>query len=490
MRGSGVILHISSLPSPYGIGTLGNEAYEFVDFLKKSGQKYWQVLPLGPTSFGDSPYQTFSAFAGSPYFIDLRVLTKEGLLKKEEYDHIVWETQPNVVDYKIQYDNRILILQIAYQRFLQSNKKQYDDFIKTNASWLKDYAFFMALKYEFNGSDWSNWRQEIKQREHNAMEYYQEKLANDIGFWCFVQFKFYEQWQALKNYANQNGISIIGDMAIYVAYDSSDVWANSEFFQLDENKQPIEVAGVPGDDFAKEGQLWGNPLYNWDLMKKQQYSWWVDRVYYAKELYDIIRIDHFRGFESYFAVKFGAPNAINGIWRKGPDVDLFHTIKQKLGDVKIIAEDLGFITPEVHLMLSQAGYPGMKVMQFAFDGRPQNEYLPHNYNNNCVVYTSTHDSDTIEGWFKGIRGNQLNYVYRYLNIANESSRVWKFIESAWASVADLAMCQLQDILELDNTARMNTPSTVGINWIWRAKKEYFDETIAQKLKDITLFYNR
>lgn len=490
MRGSGIILHISSLPSPYGIGTLGKEAYTFVDYLRKAGQKYWQVLPLGPTSFGDSPYQTFSAFAGNPYFIDFRILTEEGLLFKNEYETIIWESAPNVVDYKIQYDNRIHLLKLAYHRFKASSQEKFNTFKKDNHNWLDDYAFFMSLKYVFGGSDWANWNQDIKLRLPEAMTSYRNKLEGEIDFWSFTQYKFYEQWHALKNYANKNGISLIGDMAIYVAYDSSDVWANSEFFQLDQNKTPIEVAGVPGDDFAKEGQLWGNPLYDWDYMKHQNYSWWVERVRSAKELYDVIRIDHFRGFESYFAVKFGSPNAINGVWKKGPDVALFDTIKTELGDVQIIAEDLGFITPEVHNMLAGAGYPGMKVMQFAFDGRPENEYLPHNYSNNCVVYVSTHDSDTVLGWFNGLHSEQKMYVNRYLHITNEKDQVWRMIESAWASVANLAMCQMQDILELDNSARMNTPSTVGINWIWRMKESDLSDQIAARMKSLTRFYNR
>jgi len=490
MRGSGLLLHISSLPSPYGIGTLGKEAYDFITFLKKAHQTYWQVLPLGPTSFGDSPYQTFSAFAGNPYFIDLDFLSEEGLLQKSEYDSLKWETDAGKVNYQLQYENRIGVLKHAFHRFLSVVPDNYHSFKKENASWLDDYSFFMALKYHFDGQEWSLWEEDIKHRTLAAINRYQQQLKKEIEFWTFVQFKFHEQWFRLKNYANDCGIQFVGDMAIYVAYDSSDVWANSAMFQLDETKTPIEVAGVPGDAFTVEGQLWGNPLYDWDMMKRTGYKWWIDRVFFAKKMYDMIRIDHFRGFESYYAVKNGSKNAIHGVWKKGPDIALFDKIKEELGDVNIIAEDLGFLTDEVELMLRKSGYPGMKIVQFAFDSTEANDYSPHNYHKNCIVYTGTHDNDTAEGWFSRMKPENRVYAYRYLNVTDEKKRAWDLVRAAWASVADVAICQMQDVLELGSEARMNIPSTVGTNWLWRIEKSNLNDNLAERLKILTKTYDR
>jgi 4-alpha-glucanotransferase len=429
-------------------------------------------------------------FAGNPYFIDLDFLNEEGLLEKGEYQSLKWETVPGKVNYELQYALRIPVLKKAFQRFQRNIPDSYHSFKKEHAGWLEDYSFFMSLKYHFDGRDWSLWNEDIKQRTLAAINHYQQLLKPEIEFWSFVQFKFHKQWFLLKSYANAEGIQIVGDMAIYVAYDSSDVWANSGMFQLDDKKTSIEVAGVPGDAFTVEGQLWGNPLYDWDLMKRTGYKWWIDRVYFAKMMYDMIRIDHFRGFESYYAVPYGAKNAIHGIWKKGPDIDLFTAIKEKLGDVNIIAEDLGFLTEEVKLMLKLSGYPGMKIVQFGFDSTEANEYSPHNYHKNCIVYTGTHDNDTAEGWFSKMKPENKEYAYHYLNVTDENHRSWDLVRAAWASVADIAICQMQDVLGLGSQARMNIPSTVGTNWLWRMDKSSTTDELTEQIRQLTKVYDR
>ena len=489
MRASGVLMHISSLPGSTGIGTFGENAYKFVDLLKKANQTYWQILPLVPTSYGDSPYQSFSTFAGNPYFIDLETLSKQCLLKKSDYEKEDWGDQKLSVDYAKIYENRKKVFKIVQKNFFERVPEEYNDFCEKNAFWLDDFALFMAIKDEFLGKSFSSWDKDIRMRQSHALQKYQQKCKTSIDYYKMLQFLFFEQWHKLKAYANEKGIKIIGDLPIYVAADSADVWSNPEQFMLDEELQPVEVAGCPPDAFSEDGQLWGNPLYNWDLMKKDNYSWWVRRLKECLKLYDVVRIDHFRGFDSYFCIKAGSKTAKNGVWREGPKMDLFRTIKEKLGETAIIAEDLGFLTPSVKKLLKQSKFPGMKVLQFAFDSREESDYLPHNYIKNCIVYTGTHDNDTILGWQKSANRKDISFARKYLN-AKRGTLVWPMIISALSSVADTAIITMQDILELGSDARMNIPSTVGENWKWRCKQEDLCEENFNKLGYLTKLYAR
>ena len=388
---------ISSLPSPYGIGTMGKAARRFVDFLKKGGQTYWQILPICPTSCGDSPYQSFSSFAGNPYYIDLEILCKDKLLNKKECESFDWGGSERYVDYGTMYASRYALLRKAYTRFVKDIPQEYWDFCEEQKDWLEDYALFMTLKDANEGMSWANWSKELKDRQWDAINAAKEQYAENLNFYKMLQYLFFKQWKELKAYANENGIRIIGDVPIYVAGDSADVWANPEQFYLDEERNPIEVAGCPPDAFSADGQLWGNPLFRWDVMKNDGYAWWTKRISAMAKLYDIVRIDHFRGFDSYYAIPAKDDTARNGQWRQGPGMDLFRTLEEKLGKLPIIVEDLGYLTPSVYQLLEDSGFPGMKVLQFAFDSREGNEYLPHRYPKNCVVYTGTHDNDTIMG---------------------------------------------------------------------------------------------
>lgn len=489
MRASGILLPISSLPSPYGIGTLGKEAFAFVDFLKKAGQTYWQVLPLGPTSYGDSPYQTFSAFAGNPYFIDLDLLAQEGLLKVSEYRHL--ETpNPELVDYEYQYFYRFKVLRLAYFRFSPEKHPDFETFCENNKKWLDDYSLFMSIKGQNNDQSWWLWEEKYKKRDFQALEEYISKNASDIGFWKFVQYYFFKQWLALKQYANQNGIEIIGDIPIYVAQDSSDVWSNPDDWQLDENLDPIRVAGCPPDAFAKTGQLWGNPIYNYDKMEQEGFSWWLDRIKESFKLYDIVRIDHFRGFEAYYAIPYGDPTAEFGTWVKGPGMKLFQRVKDVLGEVRIIAEDLGFLTPEVYQLLADTGYPGMKILQFGFDPYHDSEYLPHNFKRNSIVYTGTHDNMTVRSWFKSLNEAEKAFVKAYLDFEDDNLVVPKMIKACLASVCEMAVIPLQDYLEQGDEGRINVPSTLGGNWVWRIKKGVLTEELHQKIYSWCKTYRR
>lgn len=485
-------MHISSLPSPYGIGTLGNEAYKFVDFLKQSEQRYWQILPVYPTSFGDSPYQSFSTFAGNPYFIDLDLLAEKGLLKKSELNNISWGDDDSKVDFSILYQKRFPILRNAFSEFKKRDKlqKSFISFCSEESDWLDDYALFMACKDFFNGKAWYEWEESFRKREPSAIEKFKNEHTEEIEFWKFLQFCFFEQWADLKKYANDNDIKIIGDVPIYVAYDSADVWSAPEQFLLDENLTPIDVAGCPPDAFTDDGQLWGNPLYRWDYMENDKYSWWVKRIRSSLKTYDTVRIDHFRGFESYYAIPHGAKNAKSGEWRKGPGMKLFKELKKQLGSLSVIAEDLGFLTEEVHELLKESGYPGMKVLQFAFDSRENSDYLPHNYLPHCVVYTGTHDNDTVLGWFESAPKSDINFAKRYLRLNAREGYNWGMMKAAWASVGELAIVQMQDILGLGSEARMNTPSTTGCNWMWRALPGQITPEIAQKTKKNMKLYRR
>ena len=490
MRTSGVLMPISSLPSPYGLGTMGKQARKFVDFLVKGGQKYWQILPICPTSYGDSPYQSFSSFAGNPYFIDLEYLCKDKLLTKKECESFAWGTNPKYVDYGIMYESRYALLRKAYARFAKNEPQDFNEFCESEKQWLDDYALFMALKDANDGQAWSKWDKQLRVRDAGAVAEAREQYAEEIRFYKMLQYLFYQQWNDLKAYANDAGIEIIGDVPIYVAGDSADVWANPDQFYLDENLEPIEVAGCPPDAFSDDGQLWGNPLFRWDVMKKDGYTWWTRRIKAMSELYDIIRIDHFRGFDSFYAIPAKDDTAKNGQWKQGPGIDLFRELEKKLGKLPIIVEDLGFLTPSVHQLLKDSGFPGMKVIQFAFDSREESDYLPHTYNSHCVVYTGTHDNDTVMGWMKTAPKASVKYAKEYLNLTKEEGYNWGMMRAAWSSVADMAIVPMQDILGLGSEARINTPSTLGDNWKWRAIPEQIDTKVAKKLYHYMQMYGR
>lgn len=478
MRETGILLHISSLPSKYGIGTLGEEAYKFVDFLKTTNQQYWQVLPIGPTSYGDSPYQTFSAFAGNPYFIDLEILKNEGLLTEDDLKGIIITTD-DFVDYEWLYKTRFIILKKAYKSFVQD--KAFNKFIKENDFWIKDYALFMTIKYMMPEGNWKSWDERYHKRNSAEVLAVEKNNQSELLFWYFIQYMFFKQWNNLKEYANKNGIKLIGDMPIYVAYDSSDVWSDPKFWLLDEDLNPKAVAGVPPDSFSETGQLWGNPLYNFDLMKQDGYSWWIKRIKEAFKLFDVVRIDHFRGFESFYSIPYTDTTAINGKWIKGPGIELFHKIKDELGDLDIIAEDLGFLTEEVHQLLADSGFPGMKILQFAFDFDMKNNYLPHNYLKNCIAYTGTHDNMTLKQWVDSLNEKEYQYVCDYIKLSNNQNIIEKLIKVMIESCANRVIIPLADYLELGKEGRFNTPSTLGGNWTWRINSSQINEGLVEKI---------
>ena len=491
MRKSGVLLPISSLPSRYGIGGFSREAYEFVDRLVKAGQSYWQILPLGPTGYGDSPYQAFSSFAGNPYFISLETLTVEGLLTQEECEAANSEGHPEYVDYGRMYEQRFPVLRKAFSRFRGGGK--FRQFVKDNAWWLENYCLFTAIKQDQGGKCWADWPQELKARDPKALQAMTEKLADELEFQRFLQYKFAMQWLRLKSYANKKGIEIIGDIPIYVAFDSADAWGNPDLFQFDENSTPLAVAGCPPDAFTEKGQLWGNPLYRWDYHKKSGYTWWISRVSYSLKLYDVIRVDHFRGFDEYYAVPYGDPTAEFGTWEKGPGMDLFRAIEEKLGKVNIIAEDLGLMTDGVRQLVKDSGYPNMKVLQFAFDPAGNNEYLPHNYGENCVVYTGTHDNNTTLGWYREANPAEREFADRYLgiyNVQDEGAIPWFFIRMAYSSVAKICIIPMQDYLSLGGEARLNFPSSLGTNWQWRMRPLAFSDELVNRMRGLAFLYGR
>ena len=480
-RQSGVLMHISSLPGKYGIGSFGQAAYDFVDFLVRTKQRYWQILPLGTTSYGDSPYQSFSSFAGNPYFIDLDYLCKDKLLTKKECLSYEWGENPEFVEYGTLYENRFPLLKKAYQRFKKALPDDFADFCEKNSDWLEDYALFMALKDANGGVAWFEWKKDLKLRKPSAIENAKEEFADAVEFWKMLQYLFFKQWTELKAYANEKGIQIIGDVPIYVAGDSADVWANPGQFYLDENLDPIDVSGCPPDAFSADGQLWGNPLFRWDAMKKDGYTWWTKRIKAMSELYDVVRIDHFRGFDSYYAIPAKDKTARNGEWREGPGMDLFNALEKKLGRLNIIVEDLGYLTPSVKQLLKDTGFPGMKLIQFAFDSREESDYLPHTYQKNCVVYTGTHDNDTIMGWFKTAPKESVKYAKEYLRLNKEEGYNWGTMKAVWGCVGDMAIVPMQDILGIGSEGRMNTPSTLGMNWKWRAVDGQITSALAKKV---------
>ena len=488
MRESGILMHITSLPGPYGVGTMGKEAYRFVDFLKKAGQHYWQILPLTPTGYGDSPYQSCSTFAGNHYLIDLDMLIEEGLLKKSEVENRDWFWSETKTDYGRLYNNRLPVLRLAYDRF--QGGEDFDRFCRENSSWLPDFALFMALKGKLGGAAWYTWEDGLKKRDPGAIWNARQELKDEIRFYSFVQYIFDRQWTALRCYAHENGVKIIGDVPIYVPYDSADVWSNPELFQMDEQMNPTAVAGCPPDAFSDDGQLWGNPLYRWDLLKQDGYGWWIRRLAAAGKLYDVVRMDHFRGFEAYWSVPFGDATAKNGHWVKGPGLDFMNAVKEKLPQISLIAEDLGFLTQEVLDLRDDSGFPGMKVLGFAFDSREPSEYLPHTYPANSVVYTGTHDNMTTRQWFDTAPADAVAYAREYMNITAEEGDVWGMIRTAFASVSDTCIIPMQDYLNLGGEARMNFPGTMtDANWTWRASEGYLDG-LTEKILRLTKLYGR
>lgn len=490
-RSSGIIMHLTSLPGPYGIGSMGEQAKTFIRFLRRAGQDWWQVLPLGPTGFGNSPYQPYSTFAGNPILIDLQLLLEEGLLKKTELAAHTYGENPAHVDYEAVQASRSILLRKAFQRRGRHHKKEMKAFATKENGWVADYALFMALKEENDGRPFQMWPEQERLRMPEAMERARKRLDEDIEYWIFVQFLFDRQWKNLKLYANANGVQIIGDIPISVSSDSSDVWANSLIFRLDEYHNPEVVSGCPPDNFSEIGQLWGTPVYDWDYQEETGYKWWIERIRHHREQFDKIRMDHFRGFESYWAIPGGEATAINGKWVKGPGIKLFKAVEEALGKVDIIAEDLGFLTSAVHAFREESGFPSMKVLQFAFSGSERSSYLPYVYQRHCVVYTGTHDNDTVMGWMHNAPQEDMQLATQYLALTHEEGLNWGFIRGAWSSTADLAIAQMQDFLDLGSEARMNIPSTIGPrNWSWRMLPEALTLEIADRIEHMTSIYGR
>lgn len=491
-RASGIILPISSLPSPHGIGTLGEAAYEFVDFLADAKQSWWQILPVGPTSYGDSPYQSPSAFAGNPYFVDLDLLVADGLLEKDEVEGISWGEDPARIDYALLYEMRPKLLRKAAERGYSRDAAEVKEFREANSTWLEDYALFMSIKEHFGMVAWNEWPDEdARLRKPEALKRYASELKDDIDYYIYVQYLFFKQWEALRTYAHAKGVKILGDMPIYVAMDSADVWANPQCFQLDEKNVPYEVAGVPPDYFSADGQLWGNPLYDYDAMEKDGFAWWVQRVAGAGRLYDALRIDHFRGFESYWAVPYGEKTARNGHWVKGPGMKLVGLLKEQFPDITFIAEDLGFPTPEVRQLLLDSGFPGMKLLEFAFDSRDGgSDYMPHCHIWNCVCYTGTHDNPPLIAWKHEAAPEDVAMACDYLGIKSDEDFVWGFIRGGMSSIANLFVAQMQDYLELGSESRMNIPGVLGGNWQWRLLPGQASPELVQRLAAMTHLYGR
>ena len=489
MRKSGILMHITSLPNPYGIGTMGRCAYDFVDFLSEAGQSYWQILPVNPTGYGDSPYQAISTFAGNHYLIDPDLLIEEGLLTREEVESVQWGWDETQVDFGTMYKSRCKLLYNAYQRFVQD--EEFNHFVLCNSSWLEDYAMFRALTDACRGRAWQSWSMTLMLRMPAVMECYRQELQEQIRFHCFLQYKFFQQWKKLKAYANEKGIRIIGDVPIYVPLDSADVWANPQLFQLDGSCRPLRVAGCPPDSFTADGQLWGNPIYDWEKMKETGYTWWIDRLKAAARMYDVVRLDHFRGFESFWSIPAGDKTAAGGRWEKGPGMDFIGTIRQALPGLDFIAEDLGFVTEEVRQLQVASGYPGMKVLQFAFDSREAGDYLPHTYPENSVCYSGTHDNLTMVQWFREAAAEDVAMARDYLGLNEDEGLVNGMIRGAMSSVSKLCIIQMQDYLELGGQARMNFPGTLSAdNWTWRVAPGFMTGELKRRILETTRRYGR
>ncbi len=490
MRKSGILMPVFSLGSRFGIGTLGKCAYDFADFLEAASQSYWQILPINPTGYGNSPYQCLSCFAGNPYLIDLEILKEKNLLSEKELSELECGLNAQYIDYSLLYKTRIPVLKKAGGRLLEENCTEYIEFCEEEADWLNEYAIFAVIKEKHGDSPWNEWEKELRLCNKNALQNFSTENEKEIEIQKAIQFLFFEQWKSLKKYVNSNGIKIIGDLPIYASYDSADVYFNRDNFCLNADGSPSFVAGCPPDAFNEYGQLWGNPIYDWDYMKKDSYSWWKKRFSSSKNLFDGIRIDHFRGFESFYRIKSTEKNAKNGEWIKGPGIDFFKQTESSYSGCEIIAEDLGFITEGTRELLKKTGFPGMKVLQFAFDSRENSDYLPHNYPENCVAYTGTHDNSTILGWFESADANDTVFAREYLRLSEAEGLNWGMMKACLASRARLSILCAQDLLSLSNEARLNTPSTLQGNWVWRAQSDAFNSTLARKLKKYTEIYRR
>lgn len=490
-RSSGILMPLSCLPSPGGIGTMGKSAYEFIDFLAAAGQSWWQFLPLGPTSCGNSPYSSFSTFAGNLYYIDPALLVKDGLLTEEEVSALPEGEYPARADYDLLAESRDDLLRLAYSRRTEKHRAEAEAFLQENRRWLENYALYIALKQYFGQLSWTEWPdEEIRLHREKAVENYSALLREEIAYQIFVQYLFFSQWKALRDYAAEKGIRFIGDVPIYVALDSADVWSEPQFFLLDENHRPVEVAGVPPDAFTDEGQLWGNPLYDWDAMRADGYGWWIRRMDGARRLYDAVRIDHFRAFESFWAVPADEKTAINGCWKPGPGLGLVGVLTSWFWDMSFIAEDLGVITEEVRALVRDSGLPGMKVLQFAFDAKSDSLYLPHHCTENSVCYVGTHDNDTVLGWLEDQTEEDREFAAKYMNITEEEGWNWGFIRTGMATPSRLFMVQMQDVLGLDGSCRMNRPGVALGNWEWRMRPETLTEALSEKLREYTERYRR
>ena len=490
-RSSGVLMHITSLPGQFGIGTFGKSAYEFVDFLEETKQTYWQILPLTTTSYGDSPYQSFSAVAGNLNLIDFSLLKEDGLLEESDYVKVNFGENPEKVDYALLFEARRPILEKAVANTSKNNEvlAEIEKFEAENSSWLADYAEYMAIKESFGYKSFIHWDEDIKKGEQAAREKYRTELQDSIRYYTVTQYFFFKQWLALKEYANEKGIKIIGDMPIYVSADSVEMWTMPELFKVDENNEPLYVAGCPADDFSPTGQLWGNPIYDWEKHKEQGFSWWIYRVQESFKIYDVLRIDHFKGFSDFWQIDKDAENAVNGTWEAGPGIELFQKIKEQLGDLPIVAENLGFIDAKAEKLLDDSGYPGMKILQFAFPGE-DNLDRPHHYTQNSVAYTGTHDNDVVNGWYEKLSESEKELVSEYLNRRDEEKITEAMIRGIYSSVSDYAIVTMQDLLDKDATSRMNVPSTVGGNWEWRMLAEDLTEERKEFLRNITVRYSR
>ena len=494
-RQAGILLPIFSLPGKYGIGCFSEQACRFADFLKQSGQSFWQILPVGPTGYGDSPYQSFSTFAGNPYFISLEELIRQGLLTGEECGEADFGGDEENIDYGKLYQYRLPLLKKAYLRSRHRETEEYRQFLSDNVFWLEDYVLFMALKDAHQGAPLSAWEEEIRLHKEEACAKWADSLSDEMDFYRYLQFEFNREWKKLRGYVNGLGIRIIGDIPIYVSADSADFWGNRKLFKLDEAGAIGQIAGVPPDGFSATGQVWGNPLYDWQKHEETGYDWWIRRIGKCRELYDVIRIDHFRGFDEYFAIPAGEETAANGVWEQGPGLKLFDALRKAYGELDIIAEDLGYMKESVRQLVVSTGFPNMKVLEFAFDSRDSSgaaEYLPYRYNHNCVVYTGTHDNETLRGWLDSILPEELTQVKEYLAVETDDPQeiVDKMIRMALSCVADRCIIPLQDYLGLDNTARINHPSTFGKNWKWRAKESDLTPELTGRIRDLTRLYGR
>lgn len=490
-RSSGVLMHITSLPGQFGIGTFGKSSYDFVDFLEETKQTYWQILPLTTTSYGDSPYQSFSAVAGNLNLIDFSLLKEDGLLEESDYANVNFGDNPEKIDYALLFETRRPILEKAVANTSKNSEvlAEIEKFEAENLSWLADYAEYMAIKESFGYKSFIHWDEDIKKGEEVAREKYRTELQDSIRYYTVTQYFFFKQWLALKEYANGKGIKIIGDMPIYVSADSVEMWTMPELFKVDANNEPLYVAGCPADDFSPTGQLWGNPIYDWDKHKEQGFSWWIYRVQESFKIYDVLRIDHFKGFSDFWQIDKDAENAVNGTWEAGPGIELFQKIKEQLGDLPIVAENLGFIDAKAEKLLDDSGYPGMKILQFAFPGE-DNLDRPHHYTQNSVAYTGTHDNDVVNGWYEKLSESEREFVSEYLNRRDDEKITEAMIRGIYSSVSDYAIVTMQDLLDKDATSRMNVPSTVGGNWEWRMIAEDLTEERKEFLRNITVRYSR